>query len=216
MLVERPKTPMTEAEWLVCEDPRRMLGHVGRKLSQRKMLLFGAAIVRRHPEWLDLYGARDALVQVELYAEGQASERELVAELARLPQILGALPRLDAVAVSFVCDWLQRLDDRLSTRERERCIQADLLRDIAGNPFRPVRLDPAWLEAGNGLAVRLARVALDERIGSEGHLDNTRLAIVADALEDAGCGDGQVLSHLHGPGLHVRGCWVLDLLTGRE
>jgi hypothetical protein len=41
-------------------------------------------------------------------------------------------------------------------------------------------------------------------------------AILADALEEAGCTDAAILSHLRGPGPHVRGCWVVDLLLGKE
>ena len=43
-----------------------------------------------------------------------------------------------------------------------------------------------------------------------------RLPILADALEDAGCGDVDILAHLRGPGPHVRGCWAVDPLLGRE
>jgi hypothetical protein len=49
-----------------------------------------------------------------------------------------------------------------------------------------------------------------------GTLDKDRLAVLADALEDAGCDDAVLLDHLRGPGPHVRGCFVVDLLTGRE
>jgi hypothetical protein len=55
-------------------------------------------------------------------------------------------------------------------------------------------------------------VAAEERSGPEGHLDRARLAVLADALEDAGCTDREILCHLHGPGVHVRGCWVVDLV----
>jgi hypothetical protein len=206
---------MTEAEWLVCENPGRMLAQVVGRLSPRKLLLFGAAIVRRHPNLLELYAARDALDLVERYADGQASEAELAAKLARFPGLLGALSGLDGVALAFAAEWLRRLDSRLPVRERERRIQADLLREIAGNPFRQPCLDPAWLEANDGLAVWLAQTAVDERRLPEGHLDGTRLAILGDALEEAGCCDEQVLSHLRVPGPHVLGCWATDLLTGR-
>jgi hypothetical protein len=204
---------MTEAEWLICEAPGRMLAEVGKRLSERKLLLFGAAIVRRHPDLLDFYGARQTVEVVERYAEGKASETELVEDLARFPGLLGALPRLDTI-VAFVADWLQRLDGRPSVREGERRIQADLLRDIAGNPFRRAVVEPAWLQADGGLAARLARVAAEERGEPHGTFDPARLAVLADALEDAGCADESILAHLHGPGPHVRGCWVLDQCLG--
>jgi hypothetical protein len=206
---------MTEVEWLACENPGRMLDLVGTRLGERKLLLFGAAIVRRHPDVLDRFMAWDTVELVEHYAEGRVSEGELAADLARFPELLGALPRLDAVVVTLLAEWLQRLDGRPAVRERERRAQADLLRDIAGNPFRRWSVDPAWLGPGS-LVVRLARATVEERVGAEGHLDATRLGILGDALEDAGCCDAHVLSHLRGPGPHVLGCWVVDCLTGRK
>jgi hypothetical protein len=86
-------------------------------------------------------------------------------------------------------------------------LQCDLLRDIFGNPFRPVRADPAWLRWNDGTVVKLARAIYDERACE-------RLPLLADAVEDAGCTSDTLVSHLRGPGPHVRGCWALDLLRG--
>ena len=61
----------------------------------------------------------------------------------------------------------------------------------------------------------LATAAYEERILPAGTLDSDRLAVLADALEDAGCDNEDILSHLRGPGPHVRGCWVVDLLLGK-
>jgi hypothetical protein len=84
----------------------------------------------------------------------------------------------------------------------ESAAQAVLLRDVIGNPFRPVILDPAWLTPSvEGLAA-----AIDaERVFD-------RLPILADALEEAGCTDEDVLDHCRRPGAHALGCWVVDLL----
>jgi len=91
--------------------------------------------------------------------------------------------------------------------------QCDLLRCIFGNPFRPVSHGPLWQTP---TVVSLAQAAYEERILPAGTLDPDRLAILADALEDAGCENADILSHLRGPGPHGRGCWVLDLLLGEE
>jgi hypothetical protein len=96
---------------------------------------------------------------------------------------------------------------------QEKAAQADLLRDIDGNPFRTVTVDPSLLTP---TVLNLARAAYDDRLLPGGELDNARLAVLADALEEAGCSDGEVLGHLRGPGPHVRGCWVVDLISGRE
>jgi hypothetical protein len=95
--------------------------------------------------------------------------------------------------------------------------QADLVRELLGNPFRPApALDPAFLTWQGGAVRELARAAYEERRLPEGTLDAARLALLADALDDAGCGDPELLDHLHGPGVHVRGCWAVDLLLSRD
>jgi hypothetical protein len=82
---------------------------------------------------------------------------------------------------------------------------AALLRDICGNPFRPVTLDPAWTTP---TVVQLARSLYEERRFQD-------LPVLADALEEAGCQDQSILEHLRSTGPHVRGCWPLDLILGR-
>jgi hypothetical protein len=96
-----------------------------------------------------------------------------------------------------------------ANRELEDRVQADLLRDIFANPFRHTTLDPGWLIRNGGVVVKLAQGIYAERAFD-------RLPILADALEDAGCGDADILAHCRGGGEHVRGCWVVDLLLGKE
>jgi hypothetical protein len=73
------------------------------------------------------------------------------------------------------------------------------------------------LLAGQGDAVaHLARDAYDDYLLPSGHLDSERLTALADALEDAGCADPELLGHLRSPGPHVRGCWAVDLVLGKS
>lgn len=90
------------------------------------------------------------------------------------------------------------------------------MRDLFGNPFRPVIISSAWLSWSDRIVARLAQAAYDERILPAGTLDNTRLLILADALEEAGCTDAQILTHLRSGGEHYRGCWVIDLIRGKQ
>jgi len=92
------------------------------------------------------------------------------------------------------------------TREEEAAEHARLLRDIFGNPFRPTAFDLSWRTA---TAVGLARALYDSR-------DFAAMPVLADALEDAGCDNADVLSHCRGLGPHVRGCWVVDLVLGKS
>jgi hypothetical protein len=106
--------------------------------------------------------------------------------------------------------------DSQAIKTAEGMIQSDLLRDIYGNPFRPASLATAVLTWNDAIVVRLARAAYDERDMPSGHLDNVRLAMLADSLEEAGCRDPDILGHCRSGGRHVRGCWVIDLLLGKS
>lgn len=98
----------------------------------------------------------------------------------------------------------------LAFRQMERRLHCDLLRDVFGNPFRPLVLDPA---CRTPTVVSLARAAYDERQLPGGELDTQRLAVLADALEEAGVPD-ELAAHLRSPGPHVRGCFAVDLCLG--
>jgi hypothetical protein len=91
----------------------------------------------------------------------------------------------------------------------ERKAQVALLRDVFGNPFRPIALDASWLAWNDGAIGKLARSIYDERAFSG-------LPLLADALEDAGCTDADILTHCREQGEHVRGCWAVDLLIGKS
>jgi hypothetical protein len=84
--------------------------------------------------------------------------------------------------------------------------QCHLLRCIFGLlPFRPVSLNPCWLAWNDGTIPQLAQGIYDERRFQD-------LPILADALEEAGCTNADILVHCRESGDHVQGCWVLDLI----
>jgi hypothetical protein len=87
----------------------------------------------------------------------------------------------------------------------EATLQATLLRDIFGNPFRPATFDSAWRTS---TAVAIARGMYESR-------DFGTMPILADAIQDAGCDSDDILNHCRGDGPHVRGCWVVDLVLGK-
>jgi hypothetical protein len=99
-------------------------------------------------------------------------------------------------------------EPRQRAMAQERRAQADLIRDVFGNPFRPACVEPEWLTFREGLVRTMARGIYEERKFEE-------MPILADALEDAGCTDEAILRHLRAPGFHARGCWCLDLLLNR-
>jgi hypothetical protein len=118
-------------------------------------------------------------------AQGAAT---VVAEAAELPDDDEHLPAYQALQATAAA------------------AQADLLRDLFGNPFRPVVFDPRWRTAD---VLGLARgIDADRAFG--------RLPLLADALLDAGCDSDDLLSHCRSAGPHVRGCWVVDLVLGKQ
>jgi hypothetical protein len=94
----------------------------------------------------------------------------------------------------------------IETDKAEIAEKVRLLRDIFGNPFRPVTFDPAWRTEQS---VGLARMMYEKRTFDA-------MPILSDALQDAGCDNEDILRHCREPGVHVRGCWVVDLVLGKE
>jgi hypothetical protein len=154
-----------------------------------------------------------------LFHSLQAPEHEVGCP-AGLILFTRSLPLTDAAG----CAWNAALavsraipDAAENARNAETSAQAALVRDLFGNPFRPPpTLDPGVLQWDEGTVVRLAQTAYDNRTMPAGTLDPARLAVLADALEEAGCEDAEILGHLRGPGPHVRGCQVVDLLLDKK
>jgi hypothetical protein len=223
---------MNEAEWFGCTSLMRMLESSHLKMSERKRRLFGCACVRRVWHLLSDKRGRKAIETTERYVDGSSNSQALHAasgeanwaaqhahELAHL-----ALRAAATIAHARTIGRPDILTDTLRdvaslTRcasdkgEAEPLAQVWLLHDVVGNPFRPVGLDLAC-RTPNVLALAVA--VYEERTMPAGTLDNARLAVLADALEDAGCTDAAILDHLRGPGPHVRGCFAVDLILGKS
>jgi hypothetical protein len=225
---------LTEAEWLAWGNPNPMLTYLQGKISDRKVRVFAVACCRRMLGWVQAGPEeRHAVAVAERYADGRADGAELAAAAAavtsELPQAEActfaaasddlldcaaacALRAADAISESaadqrerFLPDEEDRDRRRSIARFAEASVQAELLRDIAGNPFRPVRPDPAWRTAE---VIDLARSIYDGPAFD-------RLPGLADALEAAGCTNEDVLAHCRGKGRHTRGCWLIDLVLDR-
>jgi hypothetical protein len=218
---------MTEAEWLACADRQKMLEflftHPG--YSERKMRLFAVACYWQVEEFHWDEPLFDVEVEaVERYADGLIGRDDLLA--ASLAHYRQLFPGEEESALRFVseeADYAAWMADWAAQRARyagdgawpagaAEAGQADLLRDLFGNPFRPLSIDPSWLTWKDGTIPRLAQAIYEDRDFPFGHLDRDRMAVLGGALEDAGCSDPDLLGHCRGPGPHVRGCWVVDLI----
>ena len=227
---------VTEAEWLACENSLPMLRHLGKKANGRKLRLFAVACCRPLLHLLTDERNRLAVEVAERYADKRAKRVELrkaeqdsreTVYLVYSPPRSAALAATRAAAYTAYKAAYETSSLAQTARRRELTLpgggwveasspHARLARDIFGNPFRPAAISSTVLVWNDGLVVRLAQAAYDERHLPAGRLDNGRLAILADALEEAGCTDADILGHLRGPGPHVRGCWAVDLCLGKS
>ncbi len=228
---------MTESEWLSCGDPSRLLewlavnaGYLQRKEYARKFRLLSAACCRQLWPLLVDEHSRHAVAVAERYADGLTAEPELEAAWKAAAALTGTCADCSATA-AMPHLWMRPLSVARSAVEAATSAIAAahlsaenpprhqgglcwLVHDIIGNPFRPPpTIDPAWL---TGTVKQLAQAAYEERELPSGHLDRHRLAVLADSLEEAGCQDAGLLGHLRSEQVHVRGCWAVDCLLGKE
>jgi hypothetical protein len=192
---------MTEAEWIMSEDPFALM-RAAHPITQRKGKLFVVGCCRQHMEVLRNRLNRRAILAIEDNADGKLTDQELRERAGR-----GVVGYRLATACSAVPPdpMFVILTTHLSPDQAvNRTVQCQLLRDIFGSPSRPTGIDPRWR---SGDAVGVAWGIYDDRAFD-------RLPILADALEEAGCTNADLLSHLRGPGPHARGCWALDLVLG--
>jgi hypothetical protein len=155
----------------------------------------------------ELAPLRRAALGVASGSGGTAAERTLEAMAARWWWWLLLERPADARELDRAAErpWaINLLQDEI--QQKLACLQAAVLRDVFGNPFRTVPAHPPWRA--------VAAVQLAEAIYAERAFD--RLPVLADALEEAGCTRVDVLDHCRVPAEHVRGCWVLDLLLGKN
>jgi hypothetical protein len=226
---------MTESEWLESTNPDPMLGHMLEKGSDRKLRLFACNHWRLiwhllHIDESPLQQIRNAVEVAERYADGQACFADLapwrrlalgVAAGTGRSGVTRALETirnqtwwLPEMPTTREKDWsaAERLVVRRAGEEQNKTIQEArlfLLREMFGNPFQSVSINPSWLSWNAGAVHKIAQVIFSERA-----FDN--IPILADALEEAGCTDQAILDHCRSGGEHVRGCWVLDLLLGKQ
>jgi hypothetical protein len=196
---------MDELEWLNCNDvyPQQLL-IVQEYASVRKLRLIAAALVRRLQSLPEHQEAKRCDDIIEAVADQPRAWEELERELRVRPgdwRFTGVLVLND---LTFVVKELRRLV------AFHQCDPTDyplrLIHEAVGNPFRPVPFSSKWR---TDTAVSLARQMYESH-------EFSAMPILADALQDAGCDSDDVLSHCRGDGPHVRGCWVVDLVLGKE
>jgi hypothetical protein len=228
---------MTEAQWLACTNPTPMLEFLRDKASKRKLQLFVCAACRRQWPLLQEERIRNAVEISERYADGTVGDPELASVAITAWFVVRPLPtNAPAHRARWAAAWSAAPANRyfaenasayllgatggivnfllgvlgIVTAQPERFSQAGLLCDIFGIPFRPTPSLPIAVLAWNDRTVlRIAQGIYEERAFDS-------LAILADALLDAGCDNEDLLAHCRSAGPHVRGCWAVDLILGKS
>jgi hypothetical protein len=221
---------MSEADWLACTDPTPMIRLVVEHPDDRKCRLLACAACRLIWDLLPDPRSRHAVEVAERFADGQASFKDLARARNEAVAAAGGAERQAAWAAYWATNtkaagplWNAfaaaagatarkamggTARDLAASWDRHHAAgqasQAELLREVIGNPFRLRKPDPALLSWDNGIIPALARGIYEDEAWD-------RLPILGDALEEAGCADEALLAHCRGPGRHVRGCWAADL-----
>jgi hypothetical protein len=225
---------MNETEWLAANIPSYMLDHLRGKAGGRKLRLFACACCGRVRDLLRRIDTRlwQVVEVAEREIEGQALSKEVRRALANCSCCRG-LEHYEQSAQGSACRAVRALEESdpwnaateasrgaaglvgFANEERSDAVvvewraQAALLRDLFGNPFRPTRLLLSALTDPEGAVGKLARTIYRERTFAD-------LPVLADALEEAGCADEEVLEHCRAPTEHARGCWVVDTVLGKS
>jgi hypothetical protein len=229
---------MTEVEWLTSTDIYKMLEYLRGKVSDRKLRLFAVACCHRPYYQVADERQRKAVQLAERMADEDVNEDELkivhqaahelweaawAASLAAQQEAPRGTPEVESLVdadMATAAGWaiLENAWEAAyqvtgvewdEEHADEPAHQLALLRDIFGNPFRPVAIDHSSLSWNDGTVVKLAEAIYEDQT-----FDG--LPVLADALQEAGCHDTDIIGHCRHPGPHVRGCWVVDHLLTKQ
>jgi hypothetical protein len=209
---------MTPDEWFSSTTPRDLLEAVRYHASLRKLRQLTGACVRLLGPLQDNEGARSAAKLFADFLEGHTTGPDFEAAVGQ------DLNDLAALGVSSAAEGAQLLSSTfdcwpvnvaigaatsilgtvpLEKRDETARAVCDLFRELLAPPFARAPLPRRVLRWGDGSLLRLAEV-----IDAEGRF--AELPVLADALEEAGCGNAHLIEHCRGPNGHRPGCWALE------
>jgi hypothetical protein len=221
---------MTEAEWLTCDEPTVLAKYGFDRFNHQKFRWLAVDMGKRihhffeddertifdaYAGWVAGTGSHlsdlnlpDRIIPIDYPFPRTSSVRGFIANLENDNPMWAAFCAVDCLKYPN-SPYGPNAEDEAAWNANSILVQNEFcsaFRDIVGNPFRPVAFDSAWLSS---TARGIAEAIYDDRAFD-------RLPILADALQDAGCENDDILSHCRGDGPHVRGCWVVDLVLGKE
>jgi hypothetical protein len=201
---------MTEAEWLACVHPIPMLEFMRGKVSDRKLRLFAVACCQAVSPYFPSAEYDEMVQWAEWFADGVASKRQFIQRFRRFARRFNGkvaqaiYPLAEERALLAAVEVARRTF--IFPPFGPNNAHSLVLKEVAGNPFRPVAVDPSWLTS---TVIALATGIYEDRAFD-------RMPYLGDALQDAECDSDELLNHCRSNGPHVRGCWVVDLLLGKS
>lgn len=221
------KHVLTENGWLNARDPARALTGVGKLVPSERLRRVAVAMIERVQDQLSEPICLQALELARQAVSGPVSAELLAESRSDVLRFLNSSRSLSPAAYSAHCATAEALrasaleaargaaweaTKALARRDFERDgywflalrkakhRSTSVVRDVLGNPFHPVRFDPRW------------RTSLVESTAMKVSKDFVLMPDLAEALTEAGCDEPAIRDHCNGPNLHVRGCWVIDLI----
>ena len=202
---------MTEQEWYTLLNKKQ--------LSNRKLRLFSVSCCYDIWDFLTDQRSKDVIIAAEQFADGLITKQELEtardlawnaysAVAGRAASVAGwaAANAAAANAAGWATAWNAYsavAAASVKVREQKEKLYCQFLNDIVGN--KQTIIDPRWLTS---TVIDLSQTIYEEKVFE-------RMPILSDALMDAGCDDNDILSHCR-EGIHVRGCWLLDLILEKS
>lgn len=203
--------PLPQEVWQTAVSPGPMVHAARELLSPRRLRLFAIACCKslwgQSAAWR---GYLELLQLAEALADSNIGQRmsELSSQAApyrRLAYPHGVIHLLDESAGRVADAWTQMIG--LTPKELKRL--ADVLREIAGDPFAAIHLEGTLVAWRDGTIPKLAQACYDSN-------DFSMIGILGDALEEAGCNEPAILEHVRREQTHYRGCWLVDLILGKK
>lgn len=198
---------MTEQEWLTCPSKQLLTSFPSLSCVNcyRKNRLCAVALVRQFSRRLDVPEFRAVTDAAEYDADKRIKEH--LADFDN--RAIGRANIPSEACFIWVGDQdpdtaVEQVRIRLSKTVLDSLLRR-VIHDIFGNPFRPINFKPEWRTPD---VARLAEASYERR-GPHKELDEVRLRVLSDALEDAGCDQPLLLDVLRlNPHVPCDVCWV--------
>jgi len=217
-MTEEPRLETAE-DWETSNSLYALLSWGFQSEGQRKHQLLGSAVMRRVAMRTSLSMFDFILDYGDEFVDGRSVRADYLKHLRTIRRIRYGTRFKNIMDLAIAAEkllespeaTLEYVAEIATPEEMMEC--CEMIRDVFPNPFHSFSFDRrqfiSWLKWNDSTVSKMAHAIYD----SKQCLD---LPVLADALEEAGCVDPLILEHCRADTTHIRGCWVVDLMTGRD